>query len=53
MLFLNFTTAHDAFSTKYNDVAKLYKGKGISFLMGDVEASQNAFQVDVTFENAM
>ncbi|KAI5671948.1 hypothetical protein M9H77_12312 [Catharanthus roseus] len=44
MLFLNFTTAHDAFSTKYNDVAKLYKGKGISFLMGDVEASQNAFQ---------
>lgn len=44
MLFLNFTTDLDAFSSKYNDVAKFYKGKGVSFLIGDVEASQNAFE---------
>lgn len=49
MLFLNFTSDLDAFSSKYNDVAKFYKGKGVSFLIGDVEASQNAFQVDASY----
>ncbi|KAA8538447.1 hypothetical protein F0562_028007 [Nyssa sinensis] len=45
MLFLNFSSdLFDAFKSKYHDVALQYKGKGISFLMGDVEASQNAFQ---------
>lgn len=45
MLFLNFSTEHfDAFKSKYHEVAQLYKGKDLSFLMGDVEASQGAFQ---------
>nr|DAD39727.1 TPA_asm: hypothetical protein HUJ06_014050 [Nelumbo nucifera] len=45
MLFLNFSTdLVDAFKPKYHDVAKHYKGKGIGFLLGDVEASEGAFQ---------
>ncbi|CAA0839510.1 Protein disulfide isomerase-like 1-2 [Striga hermonthica] len=44
MLFVNFSEQHDAFLSKYKDVATLYKGKGINFLMGDVESTQNAFQ---------
>ncbi|KAI8531353.1 hypothetical protein RHMOL_Rhmol11G0129900 [Rhododendron molle] len=45
MLFVNFSSENvDAFKSKYRDVAEQYKGKGISFLMGDVEASQGAFQ---------
>lgn len=48
MLFLNFSTEHfDAFKSKYHEVAQLYKGKDLSFLMGDVEASQGAFQVGI------
>ncbi|KAL2503582.1 Protein disulfide isomerase-like 1-1 [Abeliophyllum distichum] len=45
MLFLNFGSEHyDAFRSKYHDVAEQFKGKGLSFLMGDIEASQGAFQ---------
>ncbi|XP_042034450.1 protein disulfide-isomerase-like [Salvia splendens] len=45
MLFLNFTSEHfDAFKSKYHEAAQLYKGKDLNFLMGDVEASQGAFQ---------
>ncbi|THG08331.1 hypothetical protein TEA_011094 [Camellia sinensis var. sinensis] len=45
MLFLNFSSGLvDAFKSKYRDVAEQYKGQGISFLLGDVEASQGAFQ---------
>ncbi|KAH6832790.1 PDI-like 1-1 [Perilla frutescens var. hirtella] len=45
MLFLNFSTEQfDAFKSKYHEVAQLYKGKDLIFLMGDVEASQGAFQ---------
>ncbi|KAA8547045.1 hypothetical protein F0562_003474 [Nyssa sinensis] len=45
MLFLNFSSElADAFKSKYNDVAGLYKGKGVSFLLGDLEYSQGAFQ---------
>lgn len=45
MLFLNFSSELvEAFKSKYHDVAKQYKGKGISFLIGDLEASQGAFQ---------
>ncbi|KAL3630234.1 Thioredoxin-like domain [Castilleja foliolosa] len=44
MLFVNFSTEQDAFQSKYKDAATLYKGKGISFLFGDVDATQNAFQ---------
>ncbi|CDP10927.1 unnamed protein product [Coffea canephora] len=45
MLFLNFSSENiDAFKSKYRDVAEQYKGKGIAFLLGDLEASQGAFQ---------
>lgn len=45
MLFLNFSTEQfDAFKSKYHDVASLYKGNDLSFLMGDVDSSQGAFQ---------
>ncbi|KAF5942316.1 hypothetical protein HYC85_019958 [Camellia sinensis] len=45
MLFLNFSSElADVFKSKCHDVAEQYKGKGLSFLMGDAEASQNAFQ---------
>lgn len=50
MLFLNFSSeSFDAFKSKYHEVAELYKGKELSFLMGDVEASQGAFQVSTHF----
>lgn len=45
MLFVDFSKDQDAFEAKYKNVATLYKGKGISFLLGDVESAQNAFQV--------
>uniref|UniRef100_A0A164X3Y2 Thioredoxin domain-containing protein n=1 Tax=Daucus carota subsp. sativus TaxID=79200 RepID=A0A164X3Y2_DAUCS len=45
MLFLNFSTdKFDDFKKNYNDVAVLYKGKGLNFLLGDLEASKGAFQ---------
>ncbi|XP_077224275.1 protein disulfide-isomerase-like [Tasmannia lanceolata] len=45
MFFLNFSGEHfEALKSEYHDVAKHYKGKGISFLLGDLEASENAFQ---------
>ena len=48
MLFLNFSSELvDAFKSKYRDVAEQYKGKGISFLIGDIDASQGAFQVSI------
>lgn len=46
MLFINFTGEHlDAFKSKFKDVATAYRGKGISFLLGDLEASQGVLQV--------
>ncbi|KAH6765498.1 PDI-like 1-2 [Perilla frutescens var. hirtella] len=44
MLFANFSKDHDDFEAKYKNVATLYKGKGISFMFGDVDTTQNAFQ---------
>ncbi|WCJ44369.1 Protein disulfide-isomerase [Euphorbia peplus] len=45
MLFINFSSdAIDAFKTNYQQVAQQYKGQGIVFLLGDIEASQGAFQ---------
>lgn len=45
MLFTNFSSDNfDAFNSKYHDIAVHYKGKGISFLLGDLEVSQSAFQ---------
>uniref|UniRef100_A0A2C9U1I9 Protein disulfide-isomerase n=1 Tax=Manihot esculenta TaxID=3983 RepID=A0A2C9U1I9_MANES len=45
MLFTNFShEAADSFKTKYHETAQQFKGQGIIFLLGDVEASQGAFQ---------
>ncbi|KAL5075703.1 hypothetical protein RYX36_014687 [Vicia faba] len=45
MLFTNFTsTSTEAFKSKYREIAEQYKNQGISFLIGDVESSQGAFQ---------
>ncbi|ERN04736.1 hypothetical protein AMTRI_Chr11g100020 [Amborella trichopoda] len=45
MLFTNFSSDDfEALKSKYHDVARHYKGKGVSFLLGDVESSQGAFQ---------
>lgn len=45
MLFMNLSTeVADAFKSRYHEVSVLYRGKGISFLLGDLEASQGAFQ---------
>ncbi|KAK3230630.1 hypothetical protein Dsin_002511 [Dipteronia sinensis] len=45
MLFMNISSeAGDSFKSKYHEVAEQYKGEGISFLLGDLEASQGAFQ---------
>ncbi|XP_030455068.1 protein disulfide-isomerase [Syzygium oleosum] len=45
MLFMNFSTeVAESFTSKYRDVAEQFKGQGISFLMGDLEAGQGAFQ---------
>lgn len=46
MLFMNFSSENfESFKSKYHAAAEHYKGKGISFLLGDLEASQGAFQV--------
>ncbi|XP_024986508.1 protein disulfide-isomerase-like [Cynara cardunculus var. scolymus] len=45
MLFLHFSHDQiDNFKSKYNEIAGLYKGKGLKFLLGDVLASESAFQ---------
>ncbi|XP_010539655.1 PREDICTED: protein disulfide isomerase-like 1-1 [Tarenaya hassleriana] len=45
MLFMNFSVGSvESFKTKYYEVAKAFKGQGLSFLMGDAEASKGAFQ---------
>lgn len=45
MLFANFSKEQDVFQAKYKNVATLYKGKGLKFMFGDVDSTQNAFQV--------
>ncbi|KAF6152824.1 hypothetical protein GIB67_004653 [Kingdonia uniflora] len=45
MLFVNFDSdISDSYKSTIHDAAQQYKGKGVSFLIGDVEASQGAFQ---------
>lgn len=49
MLFVNFSSKpFSAFESKYHDIADEHKGTGISFFMGDVEASEGAFQVNIS-----
>ena len=46
MLFLNFSTGHfDSFKSVYSAAAEEFQNKEIKFLIGDIEASQGAFQV--------
>ncbi|KAL9665435.1 hypothetical protein QQ045_020855 [Rhodiola kirilowii] len=43
MLYLNFTDSlFDSFKSKLHDLAAQHKQKGLKFLIGDLEASQNA-----------
>ncbi|KAH7680788.1 protein disulfide-isomerase A1 protein [Dioscorea alata] len=45
MLFLNFSNEDfEDFKSKYQSAAEHYKGQNISFLIGDLDASQGAFQ---------
>ncbi|KAI4375136.1 hypothetical protein MLD38_013042 [Melastoma candidum] len=45
MFFLNFSNEEaESLKSKYRDVAEQNKGGDLSFLMGDLEASQGAFQ---------
>lgn len=45
MLFMNFSgETADSFRSKYGEVAEHYKGEAISFLLGDLDSSQGAFQ---------
>lgn len=47
-MFLNFSSEGvDAFKSKYREVAEKYNKVGISFLIGDLESSQGAFQVRI------
>ena len=46
MLLVNFSGENpDAFKEKFKDVATAYQGKGVSFLLGDLEATKNVLQV--------
>lgn len=46
MLFIHFTEPDsDSFKSKYSEVAENYRGKKLSFLLGDIKASEGAFQV--------
>ncbi|KAK8447416.1 hypothetical protein SEVIR_8G068800v4 [Setaria viridis] len=46
MLFLNFSTGpFDSFKNVYSAAAEEFKDKEIKFLIGDIDASQGAFQV--------
>ncbi|KAJ8762887.1 hypothetical protein K2173_023016 [Erythroxylum novogranatense] len=45
MFFLNFSSEDaDSLKAKYHEVAEQYKGEGLAFLVGDVDASQGALQ---------
>ncbi|KAL1309876.1 hypothetical protein HN51_052610 [Arachis hypogaea] len=45
MLFINVTSdGAEALKSKYREAAEQYRSQGVSFLVGDVEASQGAFQ---------
>ncbi|KAJ4869054.1 Protein disulfide isomerase-like 1-1 [Raphanus sativus] len=50
MLFINFTgEGAEALKSKYREVAASFKGQGLSFLLGDAENSQGAFQKRAKF----
>ncbi|PSS30226.1 Protein disulfide-isomerase [Actinidia chinensis var. chinensis] len=45
ILLVNFSGENpDAFKEKFKDVATAYQGKGVSFLLGDLEATKNVLQ---------
>jgi hypothetical protein len=50
MLFLNFSTGpFESFKSAYYGAADEFKDKEVKFLIGDLEASQGAFQVGFLF----
>ncbi|KAL2545643.1 hypothetical protein Fot_14876 [Forsythia ovata] len=51
MLLVNFSKDLDSFQSTYKDVAKQSKWKDISFLLGDLEASEGAFQLRCLFSD--
>ena len=54
MLFINVTSdVAEALKLKYREAAEQYRSQGVSFLVGDVEASQGAFQVCVKIFNIL
>lgn len=45
-MFVNFTADNaDSLKLKFRESAEQYRQQGVSFLVGDLEASQGAFQV--------
>ena len=54
MMFINFTAeSAESFKSKYREAAEQYKQQGVSFLVGDVESSQGAFQVCIKICNIL
>lgn len=50
MLFLNFSTGpFESFKSAYYGAVEEFSGKDVKFLIGDIEASQGAFQVGFLF----
>ena len=48
MFFIDFTgESAETLKSKYREVATSNKGEGLSFLLGDAENSQGAFQVSL------
>lgn len=46
MLFINFSSEiTDSFKSKYRELAELYKGDGLSFLMADIDVNPQATKV--------
>ena len=46
MMFLDASSdGADAFTSKYREVAEKFRSEGINFLVGDLAASEGAFQV--------
>lgn len=54
MLFINFTAeGAESIQAKYREAAEEYRKQDVSFLVGDVEASQGAFQVCMNMFNIL
>jgi protein disulfide-isomerase A1 len=53
LFFLNFTADNaEEFRATYEELAKSHKGKGLKFLLADLEASQGALQPSILIQDA-